>query len=234
VSDPSARALLITGMSTHGQIPALGDRVRVSGTESARHVGVAGTVTGLEPDVHYDGTPAVTVTLLTGERVWGHPDRFTTDPLPREATWNDYVTAHGGPEASGWWVTLAWFADSPYPRPEVVGPYSSYDEAVTAMEDSLLIDGFAADTNRSEVLDDVYVATNPASITRMCAEYGARVTLIDPTDPTHFGDREPTAPARADPRSGVLQATALHARWSGAVQPEVDGAVDPSPVPPGR
>lgn len=42
------------------------------------------------------------------------------------------------------------------------------------MQDSLLIDGFAEDTNRSEVLDDVYVATDPASIARICADYGHR------------------------------------------------------------
>lgn len=223
-------------MSTNAQIPALGERVRVTGTASERHVGVAGTVTGLEPDVHHDGSPAITVTLLTGERVWGHASRFTTEPLPREATWNDYLTAHGGPEAPGWWVTLRWFSDSVHPRPEVVGPYPSQDEAVSAMEDSLLVTGIVEDTGRVEWLDDVYVATDRASIARMCTDY-RQVTLIDPTDPTHFGNPEPTTPEPAVARSGLLQTTALQTRGSDAAPPAVDGivgAVDQSHGPPGR
>ncbi len=59
-----------------------------------------------------------------------------TNALPNDATWTDYLNAHGGPEASGWWVTLGWLADSVHPRPEVVGPYSSYEQAVAAMQDS--------------------------------------------------------------------------------------------------
>ena len=168
-------------MTPNVPVPGLGARVRVTTTTSP-HSGIAGTVTDLEPDAHNDGSPAVTVTLLTGERVWGHANRFTTDPLPQEATWADYVTAHGGPEATGWWATLRWYADSEHPRPEVVGPYPSQEQAVAAMQDSLLIDGFAEDTNRDEWLDDVYVATDPASIPRMCTDYGHRVTLIDPCD----------------------------------------------------
>jgi hypothetical protein len=113
-------------------------------------------------------------------------------PMPAEATWDDYVAAHGGAEATGWWVTLCWYADSEHPRPEVVGPYTSYEQAVSAMQDSLLIDSFAEDTKRDEWLDDVYVATDPSSITRTCAEYGHRVTLIDPGDPHHFGEPDPS------------------------------------------
>lgn len=227
-------------MSTNPRIPELGDRVRVTGTQV--HRGVAGTVTDLEPDVHYDGSPAVTVTLVNGERVWGHTSRFTSDPLPSNATWSDYVTANGGPERSGWWVTLRWFADSVHARPEVVGPYSSHEEAVAAMEDSLLITGIAEDTDRTEVLDDVYVATDPASIARMCADYGHRVTLIDPGDPSHFGgtDPEPTvgvpsAAGAVTARSGLLQAGALHTPDPDAAPRAVDGisdGVDRSPGPP--
>ncbi|HRK48634.1 MAG TPA: hypothetical protein PK324_23595 [Nocardioides sp.] len=118
--------------------------------------------------------------------------------MPDEATWEDYLNAHGGPLTPGWWVTLGWYADPGHPRPEVVGPYSSYAQAVSAMEDSLLIDGFATDTNREEWLDDVYVAADPASIARMCADYGPRVTLIDPGDHHHFGTDEPdSGPSRA-------------------------------------
>lgn len=42
--------------------------------------------------------------------------------MPAEATWSDYVYAHGGAEVPGWWVTLCWYGDSEHPRPEVVGP----------------------------------------------------------------------------------------------------------------
>lgn len=75
---------------------------------------------------------------------------------------------------------LRWYADSARPRPEVGGPYPTHKQAVAAMQDSLLIDGFAEDTNRNEWLDDVYVDPDPASIARMCADYRSRVTLIDP------------------------------------------------------
>jgi hypothetical protein len=134
----------------------------------------------------------------------------TVGLLPSEVTWSDYVTAHGGPETPGWRVTLCWYADSEHPRPEVVGPYTSYAQAVSAMEDSLLIEGFATDTNREEWLDDVYVAAAPVSIARMCADYGPRVTLIDPGDHRHFGPVEPVAgPSRVSgmsARNAVLQA----------------------------
>lgn len=93
------------------------------------------------------------------------------------------------------------------------------------MEDSQLIDGFATDTNREEWLDDVYVATGPASIARMCADYGARVTLIDPGDPHHFGPDEPVpgpSPESAVPaRNAVLQAGALNAPPLPASRPGV-------------
>jgi hypothetical protein len=219
-------------MTPNVPVPGLGARVRVTATTSPNS-GIAGTVTDLEPDVHNDGSPAVTVTLLTGERVWGHANRFTTDPLPQEATWADYVTAHGGPEATGWWVTLRWYADSEHPRPEVVGPYPSQEQAVAAMQDSLLIDGFTEGTNRDEWLDDVYVATDPASITRMCTDYGHRVTLIDPCDPSHFGDPDPAPPGTA--RSGLLQSGALHAPSSKLGRPATEGSVagaDHSPTGP--
>lgn len=115
-----------------------------------------------------------------------------TNALPNNATRTDYLNAHGGPEASGWWVTLRWFADLVHPRPEVVGPYSSYAQAVAAMQDSPLIDGFAEDINRNEWLDDVYVATDPASIAKMCADYGHRVALIDPVTRAISGTPTPT------------------------------------------
>lgn len=157
-----------------------------------------------------------------------------TKPLPRDATWTDYVNAHGGSEASGWWVTLRWYADSEHPRPEVVGPYSSHRQAVAAMQDSLLIDGFAEDTNREEWLDDVYVDPVPVSIARMCADHGNRVTLVDPDDPNHFGDldSELTAPDR----SGRLQAGALHAarpQTNGPAAGEGPRPAERSPGPPG-
>ncbi|MGE0229654.1 MAG: hypothetical protein AB7U23_14215 [Dehalococcoidia bacterium] len=143
--------------------------------------------------------------------------------MPDEATWDDYINAHGGPLTPGWWVTLRWYADSGHPRPEVVGPYSSYAQAISAMEDSLLIDGFATDTNREEWLDDVYVAADPASIARMCADYGPRVTLIDPGDHHHFGPDEPdSGPSRAggvSARTAVLQAGALNAAPPPASRP---------------
>jgi hypothetical protein len=163
-----------------------------------------------------------------------------TNALPNDATWTDYLNAHGGPAASGWWVTLRWFADSVHPRPEVVGPYSSYEQAVAAMQDSPLIDGFAEDTNRNEWLDDVYVATDPASIAKMCADYGHWVTLIDPGDPSHFGDPDPTPPRNAasvTARRGLLQAGALHPPGSDESRPDAEGVAEPvdrSPSPPGR
>ena len=101
------------------------------------------------------------------------------NPLPSDATWTDYVDAHGGSEASGWRVTLRWFADSVGPRPEVVGPYPSQEQALAAMEDSLLVTGIVEDTDRVDWLDEVYVATDPASIARLCADYGHQVTLTD-------------------------------------------------------
>jgi len=171
-------------------------------------------------------------------------------PMPAEATWDDYVAAHGGAEATGWWVTLCWYADSEHPRPEVVGPYTSYEQAVSAMQDSLLIDSFAEDTKREEWLDDVSVATDPSSITRMCAEYGHRVTLVDPGDPHHFGEPDPStqeirqtpsgkshgtpAPAKVT-RSALMQAGALAIPSPEQPSPQVNGtspAVDHSPGSP--
>jgi hypothetical protein len=140
---------------------------------------------------------------------------------PGPTTW----TLTGGSEASGWWVTLRWFADSVHSRPEVVGPYSSYDQAVAAMQDSLLIDGFAEDTNRSEVLDDVYVATGAVSIARICADYGHRVTLIDPGDPSHFGEPDPEPTASAPTAySGLLQAGALHPPGPDESRPDAEAS----------
>ncbi|ABL79330.1 MULTISPECIES: hypothetical protein [unclassified Nocardioides] len=166
-----------------------------------------------------------------------------TNALPNDATWTDYVNAHGGPEAAGWWVTLRWFADSVHPRPEVVGPYSSHMEAVAAMQDLPLIDGFAEDTNRDEWLDDVYVTTDTASIAKMCADYGRRVTLIDPGDPSRFGDPDPgPTPAVPSPttesvpgRGGLLQAGALDSSGADHGRHLDDGVcdgVDRSPAPP--
>jgi hypothetical protein len=158
-----------------------------------------------------------------------------TNPLPRHATWTDYVNAHGGPEVSGWWVTLRWYAGSTHPRPEVVGPYPTHMQAVAAMQDSLLIDGLAEDTNRDEWLDDVYVDPDPASIARMCADYRSRVTLIDPGDPSHFGGPDPEPMVTA--RSGRLQAGALHIPGADESRPatgEVTEPADRSPSSPGR
>lgn len=145
--------------------------------------------------------------------------------MPESATWDDYVAAHGGPDVPGWWVTLCWYADSEYPRPEAVGPYRSYELAVSAMEDSLLIDSFCEDTKREECLDDVYVSTTPASIAVTCAAFGSRVTLIDPSDPNHFGLTDQTA--AAEPSAGIsvwyagMQAAALNATPPPQVEPIV-------------
>ncbi len=163
----------------------------------------------------------------------------TGGPLPAEATWSDYVNAHGGSEVPGWWVTLCWYGDSEHPRPEVVGPYTSYARAVSAMEASSLIDGFATDTKREEWLDDVYVATDPASIGRTCTDYGHRVTLIDPGDPDHFGPEEPVpgeVPAsRVSVRNPVLQVAALESSSMQRPPQQADTArVDHSPGTPGR
>ena len=147
------------------------------------------------------------------------------DLLPESATWDDYVAAHGGPDVPGWWVTLCWHADSEYPRPEAVGPYRSYELAVSAMEDSLLIDSFCEDTKRAECLDDVFVSTTPASIAVTCAAFGSRVTLIDPSDPNHFGLTDQTA--AAEPSAGIsvwyagMQAAALNATPPPQVEPIV-------------
>lgn len=138
--------------------------------------------------------------------------------MPAAATWEDYVTVHGGPDASGWWVTLCWYADSQDPRPEAVGPYTSHAEAISAMQDSLLIDSFCEDTKRSEWLDDVYVAPEAASIISMCAQFGSRVTLIDPGDPDHHGHTD----AAPSVRSTVLQATALDVRESDPPEPPLN------------
>lgn len=112
-------------------------------------------------------------------------------------------------------MTLRWSADSEHPRPEVVGSYISYAQAVSAMEDSLLVDGFVTDTNREEWLDDVCVAADPASMACKCADYGRRVTLIDPRDHHHFGPAErvsgPSPAGGVSARTAVLQEGALNA-----------------------
>lgn len=144
---------------------------------------------------------------------------------PRQCSWRPGgVGMVGHPEL---------YADSEHPRPEVVGPYPSQEQAEAAMEDSLLIDGFVEDTNRDEWLDDVYVAPDPASISRMCADCGHRVTLIDPGDPSHFGDPAPEAAVTA--RSGWLQAAALHAPSLDEGGPAAEGisaGTDRSPAGP--
>lgn len=107
------------------------------------------------------------------------------------------------------------------------------------MEESSLIDGFATDTNREEWLDDVYVATDPASIARMCTDYGHRVTLIDPGDPDHVGPDEPVpaeqSASRVPARNPVLQVAALES--SSTQRPPQQASitrVDHSPGTPGR
>lgn len=146
-----------------------------------------------------------------------------TNRLSADATWTDYVNAHGGPDAQGWWVTLCWYADSES-RPEVVGPYISYALAVSAMEDSLLVDSFAEDTKREEWLDDVYVATDPASIAAMCTDHGHRVTVIDPGDPHHFG-RGDLPVADTQSQSGISV-------WSAGMQAAALSTTPPPPVRP--
>lgn len=169
--------------------------------------------------------------------------------MPNDATWDDYVAVYGGPNASGWWITLDWFGDSEHPRPEVVGPYTSQQQAVDAMQDSLLIDGFAEDSGRDEWLDDVHVDPAAVSIARMCATYGHRVTLIDPGDPNHFGREfgpssatgphdvgDPAGDARRA-RSGRLQAGALHSPGPETSRPATREATESpghSPGPPAR
>lgn len=246
VSVPAAWTLLFVCMSTDPKIPKLGDRVRVTGIQPERNVGVAGTVTALEPDVHYDRSPAVVVTLVNGERVWGHANRFTTAPLPSESTWGDYVTANGGPEASGWWVTLRWLSEDAGPSPEVVGPYPSHDAAVAAMENSLLIDSIIEDPGGAW-LDDLYVSAEPATIARVRVDHADRVTLIDPTEPAHFATAEPpqSAPDQtAKHRDGcpgppghsgpTLQAGAIRALDATSPRPcpPVTGATDAAALRP--
>lgn len=165
-------------------------------------------------------------------------------PLPAEATWSDYVNAHGGLETSGWWVTLDWVVDS-VPQPEALGPYRSHEEAVAAMQDSLLIEGFAEDTKRQELLDDVYVTVDASTINHMCDRYDDRVTVIDPRDPNHFGASGSATPLTSagsvrsgllqTGRSGLLQSGALHAplRLAADRQSErVSETGNPSPRPP--
>lgn len=145
-------------------------------------------------------------------------------PLPPDATWNDYVTAHGGPDRPGWWVTLCWYDDQE-PRPEAVGPYPTYMQAVSAMQASCLIDGFCCDKKNPEWLDDVYVAAEPASIAQTCASYGNRVTVIDPGDPDHFGV-EGVGPA-SETTGAVLQTAALLRTPPGSpVPPEATGTAE--------
>lgn len=151
--------------------------------------------------------------------------------LPAEATWEDYVSAHGGAQAWGWWVTLCWYSGEEA-RPEAVGPYSSYVQAVCAMQDSLLIDSFCEDTKGSQWLDDVYVAPESATIAATCAAYDSRVTLIDPGDPDHFGTDVPIAATPPPSGSAALQAGALStapAHRADPAQPaDLPGSIDRS------
>lgn len=147
--------------------------------------------------------------------------------LSAEATWEDYVSAHGGEQTSGWWVMLCWYADED-PRPEAVGPYASYVQAVCAMQDSLLIDSFCEDTKGSEWLDDVYVSAEAATIADTCATYAGRVTLIDPGDPDHFGADDPTAATPPPPGSAALQAEALAATTTPAQHATGTSPIDES------
>lgn len=124
------------------------------------------------------GATAPAFVPLTGTRPVG--------PMDLDATWDDFVAAHGGAAATGWWVTLVWFGDAPDPNLQVIGPYKDFDTAVSAMEGSLLIDSICEDTKAPETLDDVYVDANAMTIAAACALHGSRVTLIDPNDPDHF------------------------------------------------
>lgn len=157
-----------------------------------------------------------------------------TNPLPLDATWTDHVNAHGGPGASGWWVTLRWYADSEHLRPEVVGRYPSWEQAVAAMEDSLLIDGFAGDTDRDDWLDDVYAAPDPALIARTCADYGHRVTLIDVGDPSHFGARAPEPAGYCLQRDCIRPEHCTHLAWMRAGLPPRASLPGPTASPLGQ
>lgn len=129
-------------------------------------------------------------------------------PLPADATWSDYVNAHGGPDKPGWWVTLCWFDDQE-PKPEAFGPYPTHQQAISAMQGSCLIDGIAEDTKNPLWLDDVWVAPEPASIAQTRLAYNDRVTVIDPGNPGHYGYEE-SDPAPL-PEGTALQAAALRA-----------------------
>ena len=62
--------------------------------------------------------------------------------------------------------------------------------------------GIVEDTDRVDWLDEVYVASDPASIAHLCADYGHRVTLTDPGDPNHFGTPNPRVlPRRSTTRT---------------------------------
>lgn len=108
--------------------------------------------------------------------------------LPDGATWEDYLAAHGGLDAVGWWIILYWDTDA-----EAIGPYATQEIAMSAMEDSNLINGICEDTNAPAVLEDVYVAAGPLSIAQVLMDYRREsdnqplVTLIDPAEPDHFG-----------------------------------------------
>lgn len=103
--------------------------------------------------------------------------------------WEDYLAVHGGPDAVGWWVILYWDTDA-----EAFGPYLTKEIATSAMQDSNLISGICEDTNSENVLEDACVTTGPLSIAQALQDYRALsdhrplVTLIDPTNPDHFGD----------------------------------------------
>lgn len=63
-------------------------------------------------------------------------------------------------------------------------------------------------------LDDLYVSPKAASIGRMCAEFGSRVTLIDPGDPHHHGtaDVAPVAARCCRQLSSMRRRTGSRAR----------------------
>lgn len=86
----------------------------------------------------------------------------------------------------------------------------------------------------------MYVATDPASIAKTCADYRHRVTLINPDDPSPFGDPASTPPRNCRLSDGPSRATAtareLHPPGPDESQPDAEGARDgrPLPDPPGR
>lgn len=114
--------------------------------------------------------------------------------LPTDATWNEYVAAHGGMDQPGWWIMLDWMKDwenSDGGRTEVFGPYKSTELAEKALQSSPLICGICEDTKAPEILDEAYTDPMPFTIQEVLANFGpSNVTLIDPTDPDHFGGED--------------------------------------------